>query len=711
MTIKEYQEKKDKIEAFINSKEYRPMMQKDMVVLLTVPKEQQGALTRILAELVSEGKIIQTKKGKYQSTEGLNLVSGVFSKTQKGYGFVICQRDDKAEKKDIYIPIDATKTAMNKDLVLAKIVEDAKPNPIGEIVSILKRHKTHFVGTFEEGLEGPGVIPDDRRLGGVVLIPWKDAMEAIEGQKVKVVIDSYGDKGIEEARIVQILGNNAEIGMDVLSMVIEHDIPYEFPDGVIAQAAAVPHMVSEKDIEGRRDFRSLPTVTIDGEDTKDIDDAVSLERLDCGGLRLYVHIADVSYYVPFGTPLWKEAQKRATSVYLADRVIPMLPEALSNGICSLNPQVDRLALTCIIDFDANNNIKGHEICKTVINSNHAISYDVLDDILQDETSPNRAVFGDFIDMLEGMRGLADALSKERIVKGSLDFEFPECKLVVGADGKVIDVLRKERSVATSIIEEFMICANEAVSTEYFWLDLPFVYRVHEKPAPDKLEALVASLGFLGMSLKKGGKGSVKNLQQIIKKSKTLPQGAAVSKLVLRSLKQARYYPQALGHFGLALEYYSHFTSPIRRFPDLLIHHIISANIEGRLFEGHIELLREGLGDVCQHASENERRADECAKEVEKLKKVEFMKDKVGEVYEGVISHANPNGFYVELENTIEGVVTVSDLKDDYYEFDPHRYSFVGRRRGRSFNLGDKVTIKVADANIDMRRIEFEIVEG
>ncbi|MCL2575831.1 MAG: ribonuclease R [Defluviitaleaceae bacterium] len=629
-----------------------------------------------------------------------NTLRGIFSATQKGFGFVL-----QSGTPDIYIPAHAVNTAMHGDEVICQIVKQDKPNDIGEIINVVQRNKAHFVGTFTPAEGGGLVIPDDKRLVVPVFVPWKLMQDASDGQKVQVKIDKFNDGKPHEGRVVRILGNPLDIGMDVLSIVVDYEIPYEFPKNVLSQAESLPHSVLPSEIEGRRDLRNLLTVTIDGEDTKDIDDAVSIERLNNGLLRLYVHIADVSHYVQYGTPLWKETAKRATSVYLADRVIPMLPPNLSNGICSLNPNVDRLALTCIMDINKYGQVSDHEIVKSVIHSDHAVTYTTLADILDNEDSIHCASYPDFADVFTDMEILATALRNKRLSKGALEFEFPECKIIVDADGKVVDILRRERNSATSIIEEFMICANEVVSEKYHWLDIPFVYRVHEEPDKEKIDMLMQSLRTLGISLKKGG-ASAKNLQTLINRVQNLPQGAAASKLVLRSLKQARYYPKALGHFGLATEFYSHFTSPIRRFPDLLIHKIISDNIAGKIDVDYIDNLAESLPEYCRHSSENERRADDCANEVAKLKKTQFMMDKIGETFNGIISHTTSSGFFVELDNTIEGFVPIGSLTDDFYEYNEDYYRFTGRKQGRIYTLGDTVTITVKDADCALRRIDF-----
>lgn len=705
MDAKDLKLQKEKVEGFINSPDYRPMAFKDIVSFLNVPGSETGNLKRILDEMLAEGAVLLTKREKYQSAASMGLVSGVFSCTRKGYGFV-----HQEYTPDIFIPPDNVNTAMSGDLVLCRIVEEGEPSGVGEIVSVLSRHKKFFVGVFEGNDNGGFVTPDDKRLVGNVRIASEFLGGAKDGQKVKVQIDKFNPGSSHDGRIVQVLGNPMDLGMDVLSVVEEHDIPHVFPDAVLKQADSMPKMINESDVGTRKDFRALPTVTIDGEDTKDIDDAVSLERLEDGGFRLYVHIADVSHYVTPGSPLWKEAFERATSVYLADRVIPMLPPELSNGICSLNPKVDRLAMSCVMDIDKFGKVFNHEICKSVIHSNDAVTYTALADMLENENSVHWEKYPEFRDIFKGMETLAGILHNKRLAKGALEFDFPECKILVDAEAGILEIKRRERDAATNIIEEFMVCANEVVATEYYWMEIPFVYRVHEEPHKEKIEALMTSLRSLGFSLKKGGTSHAKNLQDLLKKVEGTLYDAVASKLILRSLKQARYYPQALGHFGLATEYYSHFTSPIRRFPDLMIHSIMSMNLEGKLDKDQLERLNEILPDICKHSSDNERRADDCAKEVERMKKVEYMQDKIGLVFDAMICHAAPSGFFVELENTVEGMVAISSIKDDFYEYQEDRYRFAGRRHGRSFSLGDKLRVKLIAAHMDLRRLDFELVD-
>ena len=699
-------QKKAKINEFVNSIEYIPMDKRDMAAVMGVPVADIVLFNTIIDEMASEGLIILTKKrGRIMSASKIGLIKGKFSSTSKGFGFVL--RDDGGA--DIYISAGSTMGAMHGDVVQCKIVKEGTPNYIGEITEIIARNKQTLVGTFSFGEGGGFVTPDDKRVTSKVHVPWKFIEGAEEGEKVKVKIENFNEDGDpHDGRILQVLGNPLDVGVDVLSIVVDHDIPYEFSENALKQAANIPHSVLEHEIVNRRDLRHLPTVTIDGEDTKDIDDAISLERIE-NGYRLYVHIADVSHYVEHDTPLWKEALKRATSVYLADRVIPMLPPALSNGICSLNPGVDRLALTCIMDMDLSGKVLSHEICKTVIHSDHAVTYDVLADILTNPGSIHRASYPKFLEMFEDMQVLSYALRKKRMKKGALEFEFAECKINIDAKGQVVDVVRRQKSIATSIIEEFMICANEVVATQYFWMDIPFVYRVHEEPGKEKLEGLMVGLKAHGVSVKRIS-GQAKHLQELLARVELLPQGAAISKLVLRSLKQARYMPQALGHFGLATEYYSHFTSPIRRFPDLMIHMIISDDLAGKIDAGYVERLDEILTDICKHSSENERRADVCASEVAKLKKAQFMFEKIGQSFDGAISHTTQSGFYVELENTIEGMVSIGTLTDDYYEYDENRYEFTGSKKGRKLGLGDKVSIVVTDVSIELRRIDFQLAE-
>jgi len=689
---------KEKLIGFINDKEYQPMTPEDMIMLLCVPQKEINNFRHILQEIVDDGEAFFSRKGKVLTPAMANMVAGIFERHLRGFGFVVTGQD----VPDVFISPDTIGPAIHGDKVLCRIMDGSGPSLSGEIVKVLSRRRNTVVGT----LDGRMVIPDDRRMPRVFIDKYA-RNGAHDGQKVVAQLSQNLEKTDHDGKITQILGNAHDIGMDVLSIVLSHEIPHEFPKNVLQAADKAPQTVDAANIAGRRDFRALPTVTIDGSDTKDIDDAVSLEVLDGGLFRLYVHIADVNHYVPAGSPMWKEALRRGTSVYLADRVIPMLPKALSNGICSLNPRVDRLALTCMMEFDAKGDVVNHEICESVIHSDHAVTYENLADMLENADSVHIAQYSEYIQMFRNMETLAKTLRARRMKQGAMEFDFPEAKVVVDAKGRAIDIMRRERNIATSIIEEFMVAANEVVSTEYHWLDLPFIYRTHEEPDREKIEALMAFIKNFGYSLR-GSVAHTKSLQTLLERIENTPEALLISKQVLRSMKQARYAPVAIGHFGLAKQFYSHFTSPIRRFPDLAIHAIIKANIAGKIDSKSITAFTDKLDDICIKCSEYERRADAAQRDVEDMKKVEYMSDKIGQAFDGIISHVTNRGFFVELPNTVEGFVSMESLADDWYIFFETQSSLVGERSGKTYRIGDTVHIIVAKADMEMRRLDFEI---
>jgi len=689
---------KEKLLGFINSKEYRAMTPEDMIFLLEVPGKEVDFFQRILQELVDDGAAFFTRKGKVITPDMADMVAGTFERHVRGFGFVL------GDSYDVFIPPTGIGAAVHGDKVLCRIMDRSGPSVAGEIAKILSRKRKTVVGTLRDGL----VIPDDKRMP-TVFVEKSSRGRARDGQKVVADIFHNLEATQHTGKITQILGDAHDIGMGVLSIVLGHEIPHEFPKSVLKSADATPETVQEADFAGRRDFRALPTITIDGSDTKDIDDAVSLEMLDNGLYRLYVHIADVNHYVPVGSEMWREALRRGTSVYLADRVIPMLPKRLSNGICSLNPRVNRLALSCIMDLDASKGeVVSHEICESVIHSDHAVTYEDLADMLENPDSLHTEQYPKFIQIFKNMETLAKALREKRMKQGAMEFGFPEARIVVDEQGKAIDVVRRHRSVATSIIEEFMVAANEAVSTEYHWLDMPFVYRVHEEPDREKIESLMRFISNFGYSLR-GSVARTKSLQGLLARTENTPEALLIAKRVLRSMKQARYAPIALGHFGLAKQFYSHFTSPIRRFPDLAIHAIIKANIAGKIDTKSITDFTDKLPDICIKCSETERRADAAQRDVEDMKKVEYMSDKVGQAFDGMISHVTGRGFFVELPSTVEGFVSVESLMDDFYIYYEEQSALIGEADGKTYRIGDAVRIIVTKADMEMRRLDFEVV--
>ena len=515
-----------------------------------------------------------------------------------------------------------------------------------------------------------------------------------------------GGKRSPEGEIIEILGHINDPGVDVLSIIRAYGLPEEFPQEVIRQAGQVLDKLKPDELLGRKDLRNWQMVTIDGEDARDLDDAVSVSREDFG-FRLGVHIADVTHYVAEGSFLDEEALKRGTSVYLADRVIPMLPHKLSNGICSLNEGEDRLALSCIMDIDFQGRVVGHEIAETVIRVDKRMTYTAVNGIVTEKDETLTAEYADFVEMFNQMKELADILRKKRWARGSIDFDFPETKLVLDEKGRPLEVKAYERNAATKIIEDFMLVANETIAEDYYWQDLPFVYRIHDRPDPEKMKRLGMLINNFGYAIRfQNGEIHPKEIQKLLARIEGSEEEAMISRLTLRSMKQAKYSACCEGHFGLAAKHYTHFTSPIRRYPDLQIHRIIKENIHGGLGEKRIAHYERILPDVTVRCSAAERRADEAERETVKLKKCEYMSERIGQVFEGVISGVNNWGFYVELPNTVEGMVHVSELRGDYYIFNEESMELQGELSGKTYRLGQKVKVEAAGVDKRNRTIDF-----
>ena len=580
-----------------------------------------------------------------------------------------------------------------------------------EVVNILERGMKTVVGTFERGKSFGFVVPDNRKLPDDIYIPLERSKGAVDGHKVVVEITDYG-KGYKgkrpEGRIIEILGHINDPGVDILSIVKGFDLPTEFSERVLNQAERVAKDVSLADMEGRKDLRQMKMVTIDGEDTKDIDDAVSL-TVEEGKYHLGVHIADVTNYVQENSALDKEALKRGTSVYLVDRVIPMLPHALSNGICSLNEGVDRLALSCLMTIDEKGKVVDYEIAETVIKVNRRMTYTSVKKILEDKDEIECEKYKELIPMFENMAALSAILRKNRQKRGSIDFDFRESKIILDDKGHPTDVKPYERNVATKLIEDFMLMANETVAQHFFWQELPFVYRTHEVPDSEKIKKLSTFIANFGYGMKLTNEEvHPKELQKLLGKIQSTSEEVLISRLILRSMKQARYTESCTGHFGLACEYYCHFTSPIRRYPDLQIHRIIKNQLRDKLNQDRINHYKEILPNVCKRSSEMERRADEAERETDKLKKAEYMEGHIGEEFEGIISGVTAWGIYVELSNTVEGMVHVASIPGDYYYYDENTYEMVGKDTNKTYKLGEKIKIRVKDVDKMAKTIDFEI---
>ena len=638
------------------------------------------------------------------------LAEGVFIGNARGFGFVETGEDEE----DIFIPADAVNTALHQDRVQVLLKKEQKPGKRreGTVIKILERGTTEVVGTFQREGDYGFVLCDNQKISRDVYISPKNSHGIRDGEKVVAQILDYGsEKRKPEGKITESLGNIHAPGADILAVVKSYGIPSEFPVRVMNQAMRVPDHVLEADWDGRDDLTGLMTVTIDGEDAKDLDDAVSLTKE--GNLyHLGVHIADVSNYVQGGSAIDREALKRGTSVYLADRVIPMLPERLSNGICSLNQGVERLTLSCLMDIDENGTVVSHKITESVIRVDRRMSYEQVRCILEDGETETSREYQEFVPMFFLMKELSGILRGCRHNRGSIDFDFPESKIILNGAGRAIDVKPYETSVATEIIEDFMLLANETVAREYCKGEYPFVYRTHENPDPDKVEELLMLLHNQGIDVRKSGQEiTPKEIQEILESIQDLPNETMISRLTLRTMKQAKYTTECSGHFGLAARYYCHFTSPIRRYPDLQIHRIIRDNLRGRLTrEGKTEHYREILEEVARQSSVCERRAQEAERESDKMKKAEYMSYHLGEEFDGIISGVTGYGLYVELGNTVEGLVHITALKDDYYTFDQETHELRGELTKKVYHLGQKIRVRVADADAVKRSVDFTIAE-
>ena len=704
-------ERKERILAYMESEGYVPIKRRDMRAMLSVPQEDREKFENLINELIAEGRVFETKKGKLASPKDLQMATGTFIGHARGFGFVT----PDAGGEDIFIPASETMGAMQKDRVLYKMLHKAEKGKKadGVIVRILERGQQRIVGTFEAGSKGYGfVVADDKKIAKDIFISRENTKGAVTGHKVVVEITDYGeDRRNPEGKVIEILGHVNDPGVDILSVIRRYELAVEFPEEVYAEIEHLGTEVAEADKKGREDLRDLLMITIDGADAKDLDDAVSLKRLGNGNFELGVHIADVSHYVRENTALDKEAYARGTSVYLVDRVIPMLPHKLSNGICSLNPHVDRLALSCLMEVNGRGEVVSHRILESVINSDYRMTYTAVREILEDGTPALWEQYAEILPMLEDMEELRQILGEKRRKRGSVNFDLPESKIILDENGKPIDIKPYEKSIATNMIEEFMLVCNETIAENSFWQEMPFMYRSHQEPDEDKLEKMEQFLRGFGYYLrKKDGEIHPRELQKVLQKAEETDEERIITRMVLRSMMQARYTAENGGHFGLAAKYYCHFTSPIRRYPDLEIHRMIKKMLHGELDEKASAYYRRKMPDWAKHCSKQERVAEDAERDTDALKKVEFMEDKVGQIYEGIISGVTNWGIYVELPNTIEGMVALSQMDDDYYEFYEKKMLVFGKRTKKSYRLGDKVVVSVAKVDRMMGTIDFVFEE-
>ncbi|MBO1206652.1 ribonuclease R [Staphylococcus nepalensis] len=709
---------KQSIEEIIKQPDYEPMSVSDFQDALGLNSADSFRdLIKVLVELEQTGLIQRTKTDRYQrkgskKSKQSELIRGTLSQNKKGFAFL---RPEDGDTDDIFIPPTKINRAMDGDTVLVELQHskgEHKGKLEGEVKSIEKHSVTQVVGTYSEARHFGFVLPDDKRIMQDVFIPKGHNLGAVDGHKVLVQITKYAD-GTDnpEGQVSAILGHKNDPGVDILSIIYQHGIEIEFPDKVLEEAEAVPDEIKPSEIEGRRDLRDELTITIDGADAKDLDDAISVKKLENGHTQLTVSIADVSYYVTEGSALNEEAYDRATSVYLVDRVIPMIPHRLSNGICSLNPNVDRLTLSCQMELDERGDVVNHGIFDSVIHSNYRMTYDEVNEIITDQNKETRDKYNEVTPMLDLAKDLSERLINMRKRRGEIDFDISEAKVLVNEEGIPTDVELRERGEGERLIESFMLAANETIAEHFDRLDVPFIYRVHEQPKSERLRQFFDFITNFGIMIKGTGEEiHPSTLQKIQQEVEGQPEQMVISTMMLRSMQQARYDDVNLGHFGLSAEHYTHFTSPIRRYPDLIVHRLIRKYLVDKTMDDkELNKWEELLPEMADHTSQRERRAIEAERDTDELKKAEYMVQHIGEEYEGIISSVANFGMFIELPNTIEGMVHVSDMTDDYYNFDERQMAMIGERQAKVFRIGDPVNIKVVNVDVDERMIDFQIV--
>ncbi|CQR70360.1 Ribonuclease R [Sporomusa ovata DSM 2662] len=702
----------DRILEFMRKEAYKPLTAEDLADGMGIRGKELEEFWQILDKLEATAAIIKTRYGKFGVPDRMNLVVGKFSATTKGFGFIL---PEDQELDDVFIPPDALGGAMHGDRVVARMHQRHVSGKAveGEIIRVVTRSNNKVVGTFEASRNFGFVLPDDRRIGRDIFVPKDEFNGAKTGAKVVVEIIEWPHKQKSaEGRIVEVLGQQGDSGIEILSIIKNNNLPTEFPPEVERAAERVATTISPEDLLGRRDLRELNLVTIDGDDAKDLDDAVYVERQKNGHYLLSVHIADVSHYVRENTPLDNEARTRGTSVYLVDRVLPMLPPRLSNGICSLNAGEDRLALSAQMEINGRGQVINHEIFPSIIRVKTRLTYNIVRQIVADHDEELRDKYADLVGPLEEMERLCRILRDRRMRRGAIDFDFPEIKVKLDAEGRPIAIEKRIRSIAESIIEEFMLVANETVAEHMHWLGIPSMFRVHEEPDEEKMARLNVLLGNFGQHLPKTQEIRPMALQRVLSKIAGRPEERIISTVMLRSLKQARYDAENLGHFGLAATYYTHFTSPIRRYPDLIVHRLIRETFStGDISAKRRQKLSTMLPEIAMHSSERERAAAEAERATVDLKKVEYMAQFVGEEFDGIISGVTAFGFFVEIANGIEGLVHVSSLDDDYYRYVEEQYSLIGERTSNIYQLGNMVKIMVAKVNPAERTIDYVVAKA
>ena len=704
------EELKQKLLGLISEAAYNPLKKEELAMIFDIHHTEMPMFYNFLDELVESGYLILTKKGKYTSPNQMGLFVGKLVSHKKGFGFV---ESDEEYTQDLFIPADSLNGAMHNDRVIAEITTPAtdEKRAEGRIIKVVERAITDVVGTFQESKNFGFVLPDNKKFNKDIFIPKKFFNGARGNDKVVCRITQWPTEDRKpEGKIIEILGQKGDRYVEIASVIREHGLPEEFPKKVLDEAEKVAIEIPQEEIDRRLDIRDMNIFTIDGEDAKDLDDAVSIEVLDNGNYKLGVHIADVTHYVKEKSKLDKEALKRATSVYLVDKVIPMLPKTLSNGVCSLNPFEDKLTLSVFMEIDHKGEVVKHDIKETIINSKARMTYTEVSDILEKDDEKLKKTFAKVADDFFTAEKLARILMKRREKRGAIDFDFPEAKIILNNDGDVVDIVQYERRISNRIIEEFMLITNETVAEHFFWLNMPFVYRVHETPAHEKIETLNKFISTFGYVIK-GDLESVhpKALQGIIEQIHGKTEEKAISTIMLRSLKQARYSPECVGHFGLAAQYYSHFTSPIRRYPDLQIHRIIKEFLNGKISQKRQDQLAQIVDYASTQSSEREREAELAERDVKDIYKARYMEDRVGEEFVGIVSSVTSFGMFIELDNTVEGLVRLADMSDDYYIFDENTFTILGERTKKMYRIGDVVKIRVEKVNVDIKEIDFKLL--
>ena len=712
-----------KVLFFMESSQKKSFSMEQIAEALGLQKSEDfKKLVQAVAAMERAGQIEFNKKGKIKQPLSPALVEGTFRANERGFGFVTID----PEEDDVYIPKESTGFAMDGDTVAIDILKTSDPfsdkGAEGKVVEVRQRKLTQIAGEFvayseeeiaETDLYGV-VLPKDKKIGNFKVYAVAEGVKPVDGSIVIIEITHYPENGYSsslEGIIKQVIGHKNDPGMDILSVIVANGIPTRFPDDVLAEADSVPDEIQASDLIGRRDLRDQLIVTIDGEDAKDLDDAVTVRRLPNGNYFLGVHIADVSYYVTEESQLNREAFERGTSVYLTDRVIPMIPQRLSNGICSLNPRVPRLTMSCEMEIDSSGTIVSHEIFQSVIQTTERMTYTAINEILEENNPETITRYEKLVPMFREMGQLHQILENMRINRGAVSFEDREAKILVDPDGHPVDILLRSRGIGERLIESFMLAANETVAEHFTKRKYPFIYRIHEQPKEEKMQRFFDFAAALGIIVR-GTKGTItpKDLQRVVEDVEGKPESAVINTMLLRSMQQAKYSETNYGHYGLAAEYYTHFTSPIRRYPDLIVHRLIRSYSEDSS-EKNQEKWAEALPEIAEHSSKMERRAVEAEREVDSLKKAEFMADKVGEEFDGIISSVVKFGLFIELQNTVEGLIHINELKQDYFHFLENHLALVGERTGLTFKIGQKVRIKVVKSDPETREIDFELLEA